>query len=118
MKTGALNNVLNHLQVSFQFDTEETHHLLSMLHSTLLGSAAALLSGQSENVYNKAHTLHSELHICGHETLSTLAMAIEVQAKKGIIEQQCIDAFLLESAAFASEIERWLIDSRSQLHAE
>jgi HPt (histidine-containing phosphotransfer) domain-containing protein len=109
MQTQALNNVLEHLRVTFNFDKDETKKLLKMLHKTLTESISTLRGEQSENIYHTSHKLHSELHMCGYEDLSELAATIELQAKKGIIERVLIDDFLSQSKSFASEIEEWLL---------
>jgi len=111
MQTHALNNVLKHLKDTFAFDKEETRNLLSMLHKTIMESPKALLSGQTDKIYDKSHKLHSEFHSCGHEELAALAAEIEINAKMGVVEQSLIDDFLSRATIFAKSLEDWLGNS-------
>jgi len=108
MQTKALHTVLEHLHVTFDFDNEETRKLLGMLHKTLIHSVPVLRSEETDSIYHTSHKLHSELHMCGYESLSELATEIELNAKKGIIERTVIDDFLAKSQAFSVAIENWL----------
>ena len=111
MQIESLNNVLIHLRHTFDFTTDETKKFLGMLHQSLTDAVAELQSADPKIIYNKSHKLHSELHICGQEPLSELAAAIELQAKKGIIERHLIDDFIIRSTSFAEEIEQWMMSN-------
>jgi HPt (histidine-containing phosphotransfer) domain-containing protein len=108
MQMQALNDVLEHLRLTFDFDLNETAKLLRMLHKTLLESAPILQSDNGDSIYHMAHKLHSELHMCGYESLSELAASIEVHAKNGTIDRPQIADFLSRSASFADMVEKWL----------
>ena len=112
MQTQALNNVLEHLRLTFDFDLDETTKLLRMLHKTLIESAPILQCDNSDSIYHASHKLHSELHMCGYESLSELAASIEAQAKNGAIDGPQIEDFLSQSAAFVLSIEIWLSDTK------
>lgn len=108
MQTQALNSVLEHLRTTFDFDKYETTQLLHMLLKTLTESAHTLRGDNSDNIYHTAHKLHSELHMCGYESLSETAADIESRAKRGIIDHNLIDEFLQQSTEFSASVETWL----------
>lgn len=108
MQAQALNNVLDHLRTTFDFDKEETTKLLHMLHKTLAESTDILGGDLSDSIYHTAHKLHSELHMCGYDHLSELAADIEAQAKSGVIDRTLIEHFLSTSSDFMKTIEAWL----------
>lgn len=111
MQTQALNSVLEHLRITFDFNEEEARKLLKMLRKTLAESVHTLQATDSDKIYHTAHKLHSELHMCGYEELSELAAAIEAQAKKGTIDRPQIEDFLAQSSAFVITIDMWLSET-------
>lgn len=107
MQTNVLSKVIGHIQSTYGLDGDETRKFILMLHETLSTSGSPLRSQDAEQVYHRAHTLHSELTICGYDSLSQLITKIEIQAKKGVIESLLIDEFLFLANALVAEIDRW-----------
>ena len=111
MQTNVLAGVIGHIQSTYGLDSDETRKFILMLHETLIDSDAILRSQDADRIYHRAHTLHSELNICGYDILSELITKIEIQAKKGVIESLLIDEFLLLSDALIAEIDGWGADT-------
>jgi HPt (histidine-containing phosphotransfer) domain-containing protein len=111
MQTNVLSTVITHIQSTYGLDSDETRKFILMLHETLCQSDTILRSQDADQIYHRAHTLHSELNICGYTTLSEIITKIEIQAKKGVIESLLIDEFLLIADALIAEIDGWKPDT-------